>query len=496
MAESLLFSFAESLTGKLATAAVQEASLALGVHSELRQMKASMALIKGVLLDVERKNQQSSALSEWLRQVKHVCCDAEDIVDDFECEALRKQVVNSYDINTRLTKLASQRSMFALQVIDQDTRVVHVREMTHSHVNPSNVTGREHDKNEIIKLLVQDGDCKTLSVISIAGMGGLGKTTLAKLVFNETNIDECFQLKMWVCVSNDFELRNVLIKILNSAPNLTGENLNNFETEQLQNRLRNTLKGKKFLLAQVFPHIGLRSVSLPEGMNNEAFLIRFVSRCNKKLRRLPDSVCELQNLQTLNLLGCVELQELPKGIGNIISLRNLSITTKQVDFPDKDIAVLTSLEILSICYCHNLQSLFNDIQLTTLKKLSLCECESLKSVPFHAIRNLKSLVISACPKLELSMGVGSEILNSRLKFVILQDLSQLVTLPQWIQGSANFLQFLFIWSCINLKELPDWLTTLLYLKALSICKCPNMLSLSDNMHQLTNLEKLDMIGFP
>ncbi|XP_022640304.1 probable ATP-dependent RNA helicase ddx56 [Vigna radiata var. radiata] len=96
MAESLLFSFAESVLGKLATAAVQEASLALGVHSELQQMKENMAIIKGVLLDAEKKTTQSSGLSQWLRQVKRVFSDAEDIVDDFECETLRKHVVNTY----------------------------------------------------------------------------------------------------------------------------------------------------------------------------------------------------------------------------------------------------------------------------------------------------------------------------------------------------------------------------------------------------------------
>ncbi|WVY98008.1 hypothetical protein V8G54_030159, partial [Vigna mungo] len=47
---------------------------------------------------------------------------------------------------------------------------------------------------------------------------------------------------------------------------------------------------------------------------------------------------------------------------------------------------------------------------------------------------------------------------------------------------------------INLKKLPDWLITLIYLKILIICNCPNLLSLPDNMHQLTNLEKLDMTG--
>jgi len=816
MAESLIFSFAESLIGKLASGAVEEASLAFGVHSELQQMKATMALIKGVLLDAEQRNPLSSALSEWLRQVKRVFSDAEDIVDDFECEALRNHVVKTYggcsrkvrrffstsnplvyrlrmahciqDINSRMAKLAAQRNMFGLQIIHKDTRVVHVREMTHSHVNPSNVIGREHDKNEIVKLLVQHVHHQTLSVIPIVGMGGLGKTTLAKLAFNDTNIDACFSLKLWVCVSNDFELRNVLLKILNSAPNPTMENFNNFETEQLQNRLRNTLQGQKFLLvlddvwnedrvrwdefkeiidsdvegskilvttrsheigtmmrtkfsnfylleclseeeslslflksafeygdekkhpqlleigkeivkkcgglplavktvgsslfsrvdkkewesirdnqiwnfkqnekatlpalklsydqlpsylkpcfasfylypqgyafccsqistlwgafgflpptkesesvidvtyqllhelrsrsflsdyvdlgddctftlhdlvhdlatyiakgeferidirnpkisenvqhlavmdnnliAQAFPLTGLRSLCFPIGMNSEALLNTFLSRCkylrflelcdseyeslsacigklkhlryfnlmcSKNLEGLPDSVCKLQNLQSLNLYGCTKLQKLPRGIKNLISLRNLHITTRQVDFPKEEIALLTSLENLYFCHCDNLESLFEGILLPTLKKLSLYECKSLKFVSFDAITNLKDLSISQCYKLELSMGLGNQIPNSRLKSLILEDLPQLVTLPQWFQGSVNSLETLAIRGCINLEELQDWLPNLICLKILVIFNCPNLLSLPDNMHHLTNLKELRLSGCP
>jgi len=816
MAESLLFSFAESFLGKLASDAVQEASLAFGVHRDLQEMKSTMALIRSVLLDAEQKNLKSSALSEWLRQVKRVFSDAEDIVDDFECEALRKHVVNTYgsysrkvgrffstsnpllyrlrmahyiqNINNRLVKLATQRTMFDLQIIHQDTRVVHVREMTHSHVKPSNVTGREHDQNEIVKLLMQDGHHQSFPVIPIVGMGGLGKTTLAKLVFNDTNIDACFPLKMWVCVSNGFELRDVLIKILNSAPNPTRENFNNFETEQLQNCLRNTLEGQKFLLvlddvwnedrtrwnelkeiiesdvegskilvttrshttaammrtkssnsylleclseedslslfvksafeggdekkhtelleigkeivkkcgglplavktvgsslfsrvdkkewesirdneiwnlkqnekgifpalklsydqlpsylkpcfvsfslfpeddeiicsqistlwgalgflpapkegesmidvayrllhelwsrsflsdyldlgsdclfkihdlvhdfatyiaegeferidlrnpkisenaqylafvennllAQAFHLTGLRSVSFPKGMNNEVFLNSLVSRCkylraldlryskydslppyigklkhlrylnlhaSEKLERLPDSVCKLQNLETLNLSGCKKLQKLPKGIENLISLRNLIITSRQLDFPEKGIACLTSLENFYFSHCDNLESLFKGILLPTLQILSLYDCKSLKSVSFHVITNLKVLIISQCDKLELSMGLGSQIPDSRLKIVCLEGLPQLVTLPQWFQGSANSLQTLAIEGCMNLEELPDWLPTLICLKVLAIANCPNLLSLPDNMHHLTNLERLDIIGCP
>ncbi|ESW17614.1 hypothetical protein PHAVU_007G254200 [Phaseolus vulgaris] len=816
MAESLLFSLAESVIEKLASGVVQEASLILGVHSELQEMKATMALIRGVLLDAQQKNFLSSALSEWLRQIKRVFSDAEDIVDDFQCEALRKHVVKTYggisrkvshffstsnplvyrlrmahriqNINTRLAKLAVQRTMFGLQIIDQDTRVVHVREMTHSHVNPSNVTGREHDKNQIVKLLVQDVHHQTLSVIPIVGMGGLGKTTLAKLVFNDPIIDACFPLKMWVCVSNDFELRNVLIKILNSVPNSTRENFNNFETEQFQNRLRNIIQGQKFflvlddvwnedrvrwdelkeiidvgvegskilvttrsheiatmmrtkfsnsyflqclseedsrslfvksafedgdekkhpqlleigeeivrkcgglplavktvgsslfsrvdkkewesirdneiwnlkqnekgilpalklsydqlpsylkpcfasfslypqdlsftcahisiiwgalgflppskesesvidityqlmhelwsrsflsdyddmgndctfklhdlvhdlatyiakgeferidlrnpkisenvqhlvfmdnnLLAQAFPLTGLRSLCFPIGMNNQALLNTFLSRCkylrilelssyefeslpdcigklkhlrylnlqvSENLEGLPNSVCKLQNLQTLDLCGCIKLQKLPKGIRNLISLRNLIITTKQLDFPKGEIASLTSLENLYFYHCDNLESLFEGILLPTLKKLSLHDCKSLKFVSFDAITNLKGLSISQCYKLELWMGVGNQIPDSRLKSLTLQDLPQLVTLPQWFQGSANSLETLVIADCINFKELPDWLPTLISLKILVIINCPNLLSLPDSMHHLTNLKELKIFGCP
>jgi SpoVK/Ycf46/Vps4 family AAA+-type ATPase len=59
-------------------------------------------------------------------------------------------------------------------------------------------------------------DSNSLSAIPIVGIGGLGKTTLAKAVFNDKSLDETFPLKMWVCVSDDFELKNLLVKILNS----------------------------------------------------------------------------------------------------------------------------------------------------------------------------------------------------------------------------------------------------------------------------------------
>ncbi|KAG4915906.1 hypothetical protein JHK85_054335 [Glycine max] len=287
MAESFIFSIAESLITKLASHAFQEASRVVGLYDHLRDLKKTLSLVKAVLLDAEQKQEHNHVLREWLRQLKSVFYDAQDVLDEFECQTLRKQVLKDHgtikdqvshffsssnplvfrskmaqqikDVSKRLDKVATDGQKFGLRIIDVDTRVVHRRDtsrMTHSGgVSDSDVIGREHDKEKIIELLMQQNpndDDKSLSVIPIVGIGGLGKTTVAKFVFNDKRIDGCFPLKMWVCVSDDFDINQLIIKIINSAnvddAPLRQQNLDMVDLEQLQNQLRSRLAGKKFLL--------------------------------------------------------------------------------------------------------------------------------------------------------------------------------------------------------------------------------------------------------
>ncbi|KAL2320675.1 hypothetical protein Fmac_029644 [Flemingia macrophylla] len=289
MAESFLFSIAESLLSKLASRAFEEASQVLGVYDNLKEFTETLSLVKAVLLDAEQQQEQehNHELREWMRQIKHVFYDAEDVLDEFECQTLRKQVVKARgttkdkvghffstsnplvfryrmaqqikDISERLDKVASDRHKFGLRTIDVDTRVVHTRKLTHSRVTGSDVIGRKQDKEKIIELLMEqnlnDDGGKSLSVIPIVGIGGLGKTTLAKFVFNDSRIDECFQLKMWVCVSDNFDITQLIIKIINSINDVASsnvppleQNLNMLDLEPLQHLLTNKLANKKFLL--------------------------------------------------------------------------------------------------------------------------------------------------------------------------------------------------------------------------------------------------------
>lgn len=93
---------------------------------------------------------------------------------------------------------------------------------------------------------MSSNDNKDLSVIPVVGLGGLGKTTLTKLVYNDHSVVENFELRTWVCVSEEFDLKKLVEKILKSA---TGWDYSHLDMDQLQNCLRyNISTNKKFLL--------------------------------------------------------------------------------------------------------------------------------------------------------------------------------------------------------------------------------------------------------
>ncbi|MED6106846.1 hypothetical protein PIB30_008232 [Stylosanthes scabra] len=215
------------------------------------------------------------------------------------------------------------------------------------------------------------------------------------------------------------------------------------------------------------------------------------------LKKLPDSLCELQSLQTLIFDECIKLQTLPKRLGNLSKLRQLRITTKQSDFPEKEISKLTSLECLAVFFPH-VESLFEGLELANLKALFLYKCVCLKSLQLDAehMPKLESLTIAWCPELELSRVLDHQNSKLRFKSLYLYSVPKLVTLPQWLRGYSYSLKSLIIVNCCNFEELPEWLPTMTSLNIIVILSCPKLISLPDGMRNLTKLERLIIKNCP
>lgn len=104
----------------------------------------------------------------------------------------------------------------------QETGVLNeVRRQTHPYLPQEVVVGRDVEKEEITMALLEDSLENDILVIPIVGIGGVGKTTLAQLIFNDETVQHHFDLEIWVCVSDDFNLRVFAEKIIESITSNT-----------------------------------------------------------------------------------------------------------------------------------------------------------------------------------------------------------------------------------------------------------------------------------
>ncbi|XP_059436100.1 putative disease resistance protein RGA3 [Corylus avellana] len=274
MAEAVLFNTAAGMAKSLGSLALQEIALLWGAKDELVKLRNTVSTIQSVLLDAEEQQAKNHAVKDWLGKLKDAMYDADDLIDDFSVEVLRREVITRDKkakqvriffsksnqlahglkmghrlkaVRVRLDAIAADRIKFHFTDRSVETRFVETRERehTHSYVHEEEVIGREDEKKDVIELLLNFDLKENVSIIPIVGIGGIGKTTLAQYVYGEEEVKRHFDLKMWVCVSEAFDVKTIVEKIIESATKRRPESL---EMDSLQHRLRAEVEGKRYLL--------------------------------------------------------------------------------------------------------------------------------------------------------------------------------------------------------------------------------------------------------
>jgi hypothetical protein len=184
------------------------------VKTEIENLRNTVSTIQAVILDAKKQSSHSHQIKDWLTKLKDVLHDADDLLDDFSTEVLWHKVMTKKEhifssssnwlafspkfgheikaIRERLKAIEKDKESFHFIQSYIEPQVMNRDRETYSFVLEEEVVGREDDKEAIMQRLFDVTVIENISIIPIVGIGGIGKTTLAQLVYNDENVKKRF----------------------------------------------------------------------------------------------------------------------------------------------------------------------------------------------------------------------------------------------------------------------------------------------------------------
>lgn len=296
------------MTGLIANAALEQAGASAwqmtaeqfnsikDVEKGIEKLGSNLTAIQAVLSDAEREQIDSATTRNWLDNLKKVSQEIVDALNKWIAEINRPSVDRDEEesgqenyaslakkarlmvsrvrsrifsipvhkivlrlnvasevkkLNERLDTIADQRRKYSFDTARVVRKGDQSRRKTTSFVDVSKVYGRDGEKENLIKKLSSDEDFNNnedrnaFEIISIVGKEGIGKTTLAQLVYHNNEVKNQFDRRIWICASDPFDETGIAKAIVEAVD---GRAADVVEMESLLHRIHTSIGGKRFLL--------------------------------------------------------------------------------------------------------------------------------------------------------------------------------------------------------------------------------------------------------
>ncbi|XP_016650148.1 PREDICTED: LOW QUALITY PROTEIN: putative disease resistance RPP13-like protein 1 [Prunus mume] len=312
-----------------------------GVDKKLKKWSDNLSAIVAVLNDAEEKQLTDPGVKLWLDDLRDLAYDVEDVLDKFATKILKRQIEGRDQANTskkvrssfsklklnfvmnseikkiteRLQEISERKDNFGLKGTGTSSKAWS-RPPTSGVLGGLTIVGRDGDKAKILDMLSRDEHSNVnFHVVAIVGMAGLGKTTLAQFAFNNnSDVMKEFEPKVWVSVSDDFDVVRLTKAILESV---TSQPVKVEEFSKMQHDLNEQLRGKKFLI--VLDDIWNKSdrdlydlwtrLQSPFSVGAQGSKIIVTTRDQNVATIMGASATEVHNLEYMSDDNCLEIFE-------------------------------------------------------------------------------------------------------------------------------------------------------------------------------------------
>ncbi|KAA8527790.1 hypothetical protein F0562_035341 [Nyssa sinensis] len=278
MAEAIVSFVAERLHNLV----VEEAKFLHELSGEVDQIQIELKRMQCFLKDADAKRDDNERICNWVAEIREVAYETEDVIETFVLRVASRRgggVIQVFlkhpacilnqgmaghkvgleirGIKTKISELTRSLQTYGISSISEGEgssnsaaeRQLQFRR-SYSHVVEEDFIGLEADVEKLVAVLVNEDEDedKAYGVVSICGMGGLGKTTIAQKVYNHLKVKHHFDGFAWVCISQQWQTRHILQRILIKLIPYERNKIEKMEVEELVGHLYRVQRNNKCLV--------------------------------------------------------------------------------------------------------------------------------------------------------------------------------------------------------------------------------------------------------
>ncbi|KAH7688998.1 P-loop containing nucleoside triphosphate hydrolase protein [Dioscorea alata] len=245
---------------KLSDLVTYEVQLVRGVKDKVRWLESELCWIKGFLKDADAKGKTDEMVKYWAIDVTEVAYQAEATIDTFVVKVRQSSgIINRLKarcyvskeiskIKERLNNIKDRIIVYGIQRSREDGDALNLMPVRRRHFRPppddADVVGRFNDEKILLERLLKKGSC----VISIVGLGGIGKTALARKLYRSNAVNNHFQKRIWLTVSQENSVKGLLKMMLVKVGGVGNNNLDSLEELELIDKINDSLRTQRFLI--------------------------------------------------------------------------------------------------------------------------------------------------------------------------------------------------------------------------------------------------------